>query len=1627
MATPPVNNLIGNIRASFHHKPSAGSQMGRSFKLLLNDCQKLLSPVVKTFCAASTALINIHDEPEKVEKIKGFFKRNTDFTSLTGVNISQAEIQKLRKELFHLTHTDFLSKAIQDRIGAVVNEVVSVIQKAKKKKEKEETDKSISLYDSQTSEFFASQFQEEQISISIEPAFEPEKCSETFKDKLVSGWEKIQKKFHLSDIENYRDKFEKILEFLFLKVLVNLGTKALEDRNKKAPVKNILHEIVLYLSKLGDKHVKGEKGIIEQIADAENISDVTKREKKLIELFRPLMKDLLKAVFPNGAADLNLNHAGHDPIASLTGTATGVFVWKLLNDPKIVLMAFRHFLEPTVTAAQRKNTFAATMGGKVLLHLSQLTAEQVAILLLDLCYNTSLETGKLVFPPHKGDWNKVDWRQLMFSNILNEISRTKEPDFGGIRSFGEYWIGSVMNQIFMNLTIAENNDHLKDGEDPVPRVVKGLLPLLGGIYQNYGPLLRWHYIRFRNEYKELRIKTIEYAEAMAEKPTEDLFLEGARLDKIKVLRKWHDDWEMNPDRLKLIDDIFTPMMHDLFKTTKVEHRLAILGLKSEILRGIPKGLCFLFELAVNSFPGFIHWLDPESQLKKREKLLKSYANGKSCWGWVEEAETLAKNFLPGILKKKKVRNILAKEMIKAIDKQLPDNLHLPQHLKEYLEDISSQCMLHLAQRNVDDDPVWDYALKQIKNIVAGIFIRRIKRDGEKSNPLSSILIDSIGVTSSFFENHIPEVEEELKKLSKDPTEEELKPVYDIFWEHLVQKIFQAAELDKVFEGDGFLTIFYLNEKCNYQLSKKCFEWYQAFSKFSSFEEVKEEEHEHLCRTMYDESAHLAKIQRNTDLSNVSLQQILKGEASAAGKTAKQRKELWKNSGAEETSQIMERVFDFISSQVLPKALKENAAEISEKIFEIFGLPKNELQLSFLEDAISRLSESKKGSVRKAWSYFKGWLNVVMSQEAANFISTTSIAMSFKEGKHRCTTFMGDILIRITKAIEGCLGSPNPNEQVERSSIAVSKEERALVQKNGASLAKKLLQMFAPDKFAKAGFSPNNIRPFLEGIPLSQKRKDKIWKKLVSVSEDLVNDGIQKLTPDVDKTKTRLREIYGNDNMDAFCIKMADLIGKVTPISMKNEKDKMGFLLFDSIQKLLGKHTGGAERALFEVLEKNRESVEEFFIHNIGQIGNGDAENVAQKTVWPGLQEYMYPLLLSFMLKISEKVHQAENDPKLSLKLFKGFLSLLNKQLKLMNKITNDLGRESPDKVSPMDMALGMGGEYEVSLRAGLGLPPEEAAEAEYYLFFLKESREFFKLIDYSKEDLPVPSYMQEMTYSLMKESIGPFVMQLSFGNLFFGDGQEDTFNKMESIMWNNLQYVLDSIRSHVAPEDSESYDEEEHDVDLETVIECGKLIQELVNLFPVPLLKGVMSNKAVHNLSARQWGSATQRISQEWPLTRMVDNSIVAATQSLGLPEDPKIHAKNAAEREHKVIHQRADVTTDGVMIMIRKFFEMIYSKIESGIIFILSKVLGKNGEQFGKELMKAVKYLARMLAWIFYPFHLLSAAISELVTQQFMVKQAVLFHKIRNHHSVKSLVYRSWKCFRTIIADSVKEAKNGP
>jgi hypothetical protein len=159
----------------------------------------------------------------------------------------------------------------------------------------------------------------------------------------------------------------------------------------------------------------------------------------------------------------------------------------------------------------------------------------------------------------------------------------------------------------------------------------------------------------------------------------------------------------------------------------------------------------------------------------------------------------------------------------------------------------------------------------------------------------------------------------------------------------------------------------------------------------------------------------------------------------------------------------------------------------------------------------------------------------------------------------------------------------------------------------------------------------------------------------------------------------------------------------------------------------------------------------------------------------------------------------------------------------------------------------------------------------------------------------------------MTESIGPFVMNLSFGTLFFGDGQEDTFNKMEIIMWDNMQLVLDAVRTHVSPEDSVEVDEdEEPDLDEELVIECGKLIKELVDLLPVPILKGVMSNKSVHDLSARQWGRAFLRISKEWPIRRMMNDMIVVGTQTIGLPDDPKVHAKKADAREEVAIDKRA-------------------------------------------------------------------------------------------------------------------------
>jgi hypothetical protein len=1545
-----------------------------------------------------------------------------------GFKGSEKDIKSAREELLKIAGNDCVAEAIHDRIPALVDLIVNVVEGLREKFKKEAKDRALGV-DAQASLTYGA----------------------AFADWLLTKREEFRKTnetvlINLPDFRNQRENFKKPLETVVLKAITNLGKAALKARNKSSS-DNILLEIVAYIIRITRKHIiqitrkhiKGDRNVSAVIADIEKIVDPKVRDKKLEELLGPLMREILGVIFPNGAADLNLDYAGsvnssHNPLS------INYHLWGLINDPSHLVLLYKHLLEPTIVAAERKEAFEKTAGGRVLLHFTKLKSEQVVKLLLELCDSMGLTIGKLIFPAGSAaNTNKVNLWQAWFGKSLSEIAKLQDPHLKPLRQFGEYWVECLATQLFTNLACtgkaAEVEEDplrflsflqagtgvvLEEGEDPVPYVIKALSSVLGDIYKAHGPKLKAHYLKYKKEYAVLQIKTLEYSKLLAKPKNPDPILEAKHQDAIKELCKWHDAWEMSPERMQLIQTVFVPMMHDLIPATGIGHRLKILGLEQEILRGIPIGLCFLFELAVVNFPGLAKWLDPDTMLKRREVKLVKDPLGEACKAYAEGSALLTEAFLPDVLRDAPLRKLLAEEMVVAIDKQQPENLHFSDGVKAYLCQLASDGILYLAEQDPKTDPVWRYASTQIRSVVSGVFIRRNVAYGNDHNPIASIVMDGIGIVNAFAETKLPEIRDELAKLSLNPSEEELEPVYKIFREELIQKLLEIEGFQGILDNDGILTIFYLNEKCIHLMARKAFQWYKALS---TFEGVNKEGREHLRRTLYDEKAYLVTLQTNTDVSNVELQEILKDRASLEGKTSEQLAEIWKRSGTEEAAQFVENIYQLISGRVLPKTIKGNASTIAEKLLVAMGLSKGGPKQEVLAEAIALIAHTRDVNMRKAWEYFKGWLTIVMNQGATNVIATTSHSMPQIEGQHRLITLAGDVAARVTRAAARCLGRENVQSQ-DSSSVVIEVEEDVPIKERGARLARDLLSMAAPHGVKES--PEEKTQPILKGLPISQENKEAIWNKVVAASEELVNDAITVMTPDVAAMKERLHEIFGNDNMDAFCRKMADFIGQITPISMDKKSNETGRLLFDSMRKYLEKYKTGPEKALFERLLKNHEFIQEFFVHNVGQIGgNQDKEEALKKTLWPTLQQYTYPILLSMMLKMSETVEKAERDPQLSLKLFKGFLGLMSKQLQMLNKVTEESQRGTADKVSALDMAIGFKGEYDTALRLGIGLPEEEAQEVEYSHFFLPEAKRLFKLIGFTKTDLPVPDYMQDIVFGLMSESIGPFVMNLSFGTLFFGDGQEDTFNKMEIIMWDNMQLVLDAVRSHVAPEDAAELDEdEEPPLDEDLVIECGKMIKELVNLLPVPILKGVMSNKSVHDLSARQWGRAFQRISKEWPLRRMMNDMIVVGTQNIGLPEDPKVHAKKAEAREEEAIIKRAGVTTDGVMIMIQKFFEMICSKVEDAIVFVMTKILGKQGQQFGKELVGIIRYVGRIVSWILYPLHLLISQLTRLITQQFMKKQANLFHQVRNHPVNKSLMFRLWKCFASIMEKAVKETK---
>lgn len=1426
------------------------------------------------------------------------------------------------------------------------------------------------------------------------------------------------------NMELLRHKFPKPLQTGLLKGFANWLEASRKLRGWQPPTENPVLEIFAYFVHVANKHSEGKGNVLDQIADIERIADPVVRDKRLAELFAPILKEIMLAAFPNGAKDLNLDYLGF----------VNNLVWDIINDPQNMLMLFRNLFDPTIVAAERKATLEQTNGGKMLLHFTKLITDRGIPLLLQLTENQALNIGLCAFPGRDpADPLKVDWRQPWLGNRVKGLAQSQDPMLKPFKDLGAYWLESATNEMWINFATRNGAQPLNEGEDPFRRVAIRVCELIAELYQQHGETLREQFEGMQKQYSQFRERSLEYAALLATPRDPDPAKELGNLQRRRELKKYLDDWEFSPERIKLVETVFVPLTESLVKAAGLEKRLNVLGLGNDILKiGIPNGLCSLYEQLLTAHPGCIQWLNPAFGLAEDEKTLNDLPNGEECVGMVDATIALAQQQIPGVLQNRAQRRSLTKVTIDLLESLMPHaGLSIPPELQGYLRHMMGVGMRHVAKLDSAQDPLWGYALTFLRKTGIGSFLHRTSEDNDSSNPVESMMTKALAAIHSFRSLHAAEVDALVDQLPDEPSEADLKPVYDIFREHLVDKLLEITGLDKVLGGNGFLTIFGFHKECIHLLSKKFFEFYQKFSKK---DEVQKQTHNALCRVLYDEKAYLATLKEGTDLTNVALQQTLQEKASVAGKTDDQLAKLWVDSGVEDAAMAIQHGCAFVVEQMLTRNVKTNAREIATWIFSMCGhtLPGAELQL--LTDAISHMSESHGRPVKKAWAYIRDWITLHETQSLTNMISSSYASMPRKPGAHRWDAILGDLTARISNVVAAVAGKPL--NKGDRQPITTSPVKRKKDCQRGVRLGKALLKMAAPRNARHKTQLP------MRGFPLADSTKKSLWGTLSLAVGKLLGDAHNQMTPDMDKFKVEMRKIFGDDSVSEFCRMMAVCVRDLTPFSLSEDKAVMGPSLFDCLQDFLAEYPTGPGKALFDLLHKNRDLVKQFITDNIGLIGgNKDSDDTLRHIVWPALQQYSFPIIMLIMTKFSESMEVVSNDSSFSLKLFKGLLQLISTQLEIMNGVAKEKGK-TVDQVTMGEMVEGFGGELDPTLREEVNMEPEEREKHRKKRLLIPEVKKLFQRIGLTAEDMPVPDYLKEPMFTYLQKVVGPFVMQFCLSLFFKEDGVEDTLNKIEIKAWDNLKRVLETITAHISPDDAAAPAEDDDDLqpheDKELFEECGKLIHQMVKMFPEPILRGIAI--ALTDISARQWGRALQRMAAEQPLIKMMHAGLRATIENMfpkgkwvgdhfvmddevfePRPEPEDVVKQKIADRVQEVTYKAAEVPTQGMIIIMRQFFVWLWRKIESMISYFFLKVLGKHAESFSIEMMRVLAYIGKLISWILYPLDLAITALARVITHAFMRRQATVIHAVRNHRVMVNVPIRGWKCAANLMDESLR------
>lgn len=1448
-----------------------------------------------------------------------------------------------------------------------------------------------------------------------------------------------------------------VVEGLILTAFDNLASAI----PQKERTDNLLQDILTFLIKTTKDHIEGNAGAnIEGIRDDLKKLDPSNKKdlEKLRSLFAPLHKEFIKIAFPNGIKDFGFGLT--------VRTTLNIFVMPWLKDPALFVELYKNLIDPIAESEKRYDLLKATAGGRILLQATKLGAEKGPELILQLLEVCSPVIAETLVPDESHDIPKIAAEKqacrFHFTKKLKEIAQISPPKqgalptapeeaIGDLKKFGGYLIESILTKTFINL--AEKDGKLKNGEDPLPHVVKSLKDILKKFYNDHGKDLRAHFVLLKNEFKEHREKTlrlIEITKLQAQelkkpKGHRDPRLESKLLAEIREINQYLATWNItavrnektNKDELtvrgKLIENIFKPFAKDVLKETGMDKpdglKMNFIGLNELIQSKIPEGFCFLFEFLADQFPGLMDWLDPETALIENTIAL----NLPEFSSIAKAASTPITHGLSHLFKN--FSEMISEKTLTALDEILPVSIHLKNNLTAqdhtYLITALKSLYENIASRE-QGDQLFKFISLHVNECLLKCFIKNSKGG---INPIIKLIEDAAETLRTFYTTEGRQLKDEYDKLSP----KNLNDLDNLFkelckrnpnpFEKLFDDLLKNAGLSHLLIN-GKLAVFDLQTSIRSAMVRALFNLHYQMTHLHPKQEAIEDQ---LSEALYDRKRYERTLNGSAS-PNSLLAQIHAESANPIGKKAEARKKLWQASGTAEYAEFGIQASEFFSdltSNFLRAFLKNNSNVIVEGLSPILGLQASDLVA--LRKTFEELA-SDTPAMEELWEFARKFLNISMLQAITNTIESTVPLMPRTDRDHRQKQILGDLSARITQSIGEHMkkiGADAHKIKIEMSSLIgrVNNEEYHKKSKELSDkfldLAKKLVN------YAKGNKGNQNPLDVLSFFPYSAE----LWEKFPEFLSRELASIYNAITPDIQPLRNELFEIYKSNHVAEYCRLIAECIRDVTPFSLVNEQGKIGKQLFGSLQQLLKNIPGKGAKKLHENFDAKKDALQALFGSTIGQIGaNMDRDGVMKEFVWPFLENYSQPLILSVALKFSQHMREIENnDPAFMLKMATRLLEIFARHLKRINEVTQRKKESAPYKIPPNAMKEEFGQNLHPAIKNSVNASEEDTFQIRLKEFYLPFSRDLIEFLDFTKDDVHAPEYLKEPLFQLLQNQLTPLALSLMFDLLYKEDGKEAMLDKIEANCLFNLKAANELLSSYASaaqqtkPTKSSPSAKQQECID-NLRASSGKFYHEFVQMIPEWLTQQILSLGMLKKMTADQLANMSENMFNDWPPTRLIDQAA-----EKGLPAFRPGQWKGEGEYRRFVPHKKdfdfnrtqeelersaieeekiardnkctvAEIAARGISTGLKTPLNILWKKFIQGLIWFCNKIFGSNSKAAQRIIIGTIRYISRLIHWVLTPFYY----IVERILYGIMKIQSGFVHKTIKMEIHKNFVFEA-------------------